>query len=150
MSVLQRCLSTLEESDVVCGAPLVMPDDDQLVAAAKDGNREAFGELVKRHADRVFHTTLCITRTREDAGDAVQEAFVSALVHLEGFDGRARFSTWLRRIAINAALMRLRKHRTSREVPMEEPADQNEASAHCEVTDAAPRSGTPSMSAEGF
>jgi RNA polymerase sigma factor (sigma-70 family) len=137
MSVSRRCLSISEKSEVAFAEMFETADDDQLVATAKDGSREAFGELVKRHTDKLFHTTLRITRNREDAEDAIQECFVSALVHLESFDGRSRFSTWLTRIAINAALMRLRKHRTLREVPME-PAEQDESSSHFEVTDTKP------------
>jgi RNA polymerase sigma-70 factor (ECF subfamily) len=64
-----------------------------------------------------------ITRHREDAEDAVQESFLSAYLHLKSFDGRARFGTWLTRIAINAALMKVRKNRTWREVPLENPAE---------------------------
>jgi RNA polymerase sigma-70 factor (ECF subfamily) len=113
-------------------------DEDRLVAAAKDGNRDAFGELIERHTDKVFHITRRIARNREDAEDAVQESVASALVHLGSFDGRSRFSTWLTRIAINAALMRLRKSRGMREVPMEEPAERGEVPPRYEVTDAAP------------
>jgi RNA polymerase sigma-70 factor (ECF subfamily) len=65
---------------------------------------------------------LRITRNREDAEDALQDSFLSAFVHLRDFDGRSSFSTWLTRIAINSALMKLRKNRGSREIPMDEPA----------------------------
>lgn len=91
-----------------------------LVSAAKSGQRAAFGELCERHANRIFHTTLRVTRCQEDAEDAVQDSFLSAFVHLESFDGRSSFATWLTRIAINAALMKLRKNRGSREIPMDE------------------------------
>ena len=82
-------------------------NDDGLVAVAKMGNETAFDELHKRHAAKVFRVAHQITRRREDAEDAVQECFLSAYIHLKGFDGRARFSTWLTRIAINAALMKV-------------------------------------------
>jgi RNA polymerase sigma factor (sigma-70 family) len=91
-----------------------------LVSAAKRGQRAAFGELCERHAKRVFHTALRVTRCQEDAEDAVQDSFLSAFVHLHSFDGRSSFATWLTRIAINAALMKLRKNRASRETPMDE------------------------------
>jgi len=94
--------------------------DERLVAIAKMGHRPAFDELYKRHAEKMFHTTRRITRNREDAEDAVQECFLNAFVHLKSFDGRSRFSTWLTRIAMNAALMKLRKNRSCREVPTEE------------------------------
>lgn len=95
--------------------------DERLVSAAKSGDRGAFDELCRRHTRRIFHMTHRITRNREDAEDAVQECFLSAFIHLRSFDGRSRFSTWLTRIAMNAALMKVRKHRTCREVAIEEP-----------------------------
>ena len=91
-----------------------------LVSAAKSGQRAAFGELCERHAKRILHTALRVTRCQQDAEDAVQDSFLSAFVHLESFDGRSSFATWLTRIAINAALMKLRKNRGSREIPMDE------------------------------
>jgi RNA polymerase sigma factor (sigma-70 family) len=96
--------------------------DDVLVAAAKMGHGTAFNELHKRHAERMFRVAQRITRHREDAEDAVQESFLCAYLHIKSFDGRARFGTWLTRIAINAALMKVRKDRKSREVPLENPA----------------------------
>jgi RNA polymerase sigma-70 factor (ECF subfamily) len=96
-------------------------EEDKLVAAARAGDPDAFAKLIMSHADMVFRATHRITRHREDAEDAVQESIVNAFVHLASFTGASRFSTWLTRIAINAALMRLRKKRLSREEPMEEP-----------------------------
>ena len=90
--------------------------DENLVAVAKKGRRIAFDELHNRHARKMFRVAHRITRNREDAEDAVQECFLNAFVHLETFDGRSKFSTWLTRIATNAALMKLRKSRASREV----------------------------------
>jgi RNA polymerase sigma-70 factor (ECF subfamily) len=77
-------------------------EEEHLVAAARGGDRTAFGELIERSAEKIFHTALQITRNREDAEDAVQESFLSALLHLHDFDGRSRFSTWLTRIACQA------------------------------------------------
>ena len=85
--------------------------EECLVAAAKAGDRDACGELFELHVDRVFRTTRRITKNLEDAEDAAQESFVSAFVHLQSFGGSSRFSTWLTRIAINTALMRLRMKR---------------------------------------
>src|ERR1700747_1735084 len=96
--------------------------DELLVAAAKTGHQTVFDELHKRHAERMFRVAQRITRHREDAEDAVQESFLCAYLHIKSFDGRARFGTWLTRIAINAALMKVRKNRKSREVPLENPA----------------------------
>jgi len=95
--------------------------DKRLVAVAKSGDKSAFDELYKRHAEKMFRTTRRITRNREDAEDAVQECFLNAFVHLKSFDGRSQFSTWLTRIAVNAALMKLRKKRCRQETPLENP-----------------------------
>jgi RNA polymerase sigma factor (sigma-70 family) len=94
--------------------------DEALVAGAKMGHGTVFNELHERHREKMFWVAHRITRHREDAEDAVQESFLSAFVHLEKFDERARFSTWLTRIAINAALMKIRKNRVSREVRVED------------------------------
>jgi len=106
-----------------------------LVSDAKRGHQAAFGELCEFHARRIFHVLLRVTRNREDAEDALQDSFLSALVHLESFDGRSNFSTWLTRIAINSALMRLRKNRASREIPMDESAGSGDALSRFEPAD---------------
>jgi RNA polymerase sigma-70 factor (ECF subfamily) len=103
--------------------------DDGLVAAAKTGDKAAFNQLCERHSEKVFRVTHRITRNREDAEDAVQEAFLNAFIHLKSFDGRSRFSTWLTRIAMNAALMILRKKSASRERPMQESIEASEIQA---------------------
>ena len=100
--------------------------DERLVAAAQIGHTAAFDELCRRHAEKIFHVAHRITRNREDAEDVVQESFLRAFIHLKSFDGRSRFSTWLTRIAINSALMSLRKNRRSREIPMEETIESSE------------------------
>jgi RNA polymerase sigma-70 factor (ECF subfamily) len=87
---------------------------------------------------QVSYVTRRITRNREDAEDAAQDCFLSAFVHLKDFDGRSRFATWLTRIAINAALMKLRKNRTAREVPIDEPNPLFEPIAQREFRDDAP------------
>jgi RNA polymerase sigma-70 factor (ECF subfamily) len=102
--------------------------DEALVAGAKMGHGSVFDELHERHRERMFRVAHRITRHREDAQDAVQESFLSAYVHLKEFDERARFSTWLTRIAINASLMKIRKNRVSREVGVGDPADAVELS----------------------
>jgi len=102
--------------------------DEALVAGAKMGHGRFFDELHERHRERMFWVAHRITQHREDAQDAVQESFLSAYVHLKKFNERARFSTWLTRIATNAALMNIRKKRVSREVGVEDPADAVELS----------------------
>jgi RNA polymerase sigma-70 factor (ECF subfamily) len=86
------------------------PDDDlALVAAARDGDYAAFEALVKRHQRRVFATALGVVKNPAEAEEVVQETFLSAFEHLDGFRGDAKFSTWLFRVATNHALMKLRK-----------------------------------------
>jgi len=97
--------------------------DEQLVAGAKMGHGSFFEELHERHRERMLSVTSRITRHHGDAQDAVQESFLSAYIHLKKFDERAKFSTWLTRIAINAALMKIRKNRASREVGVEDAID---------------------------
>jgi RNA polymerase sigma factor (sigma-70 family) len=123
MTVAQVHSEQQEDSRTVTSDATRFMSDEVLVAAAKMGHGIVFDELHKRHAERMFRVAQRITRHREDAEDVVQESFLSAYLHLHSFDGRARFKTWLTRIAINAALMKVRRSRTSREVPLENPAE---------------------------
>ena len=110
----------------------------KLIAAAKKGHGAAFGILCERHAEMILRVTFRITRNREDAEDAVQDALMSAFVHLTDFDERSRFATWLTRIAINSALGQLRKKRGIREIPIDEPSPALESRPHLEIPDRAP------------
>lgn len=91
------------------------PKESALVAAAKNGDRQAFEALVKRHQERILAIALRYTRTRHDAEDVLQQTFQKAFLYLHRFEGRSSFSTWLTRIAINEALMFLRQGRGQRE-----------------------------------
>ena len=126
------------QSDAAAVSDLRAWSEMQLIAAAKGGERSPFGELCERHMKQVFGVTRRIMPNREDAEDAVQDCFLSAFVHLKDFDGRSRFATWLTRIAINAALMKLRKKRGLQEVPMDEPNPSFEPVAQREFRDGAP------------
>lgn len=90
---------------------IVQDDEGELVAASKAGDLTSFGELVNRYERRIFRLTMNITQNREDAEDATQDAFLKSFQHLNNFEGGSRFYTWLVRIAVNEALMRLRKRR---------------------------------------
>jgi RNA polymerase sigma-70 factor (ECF subfamily) len=90
---------------------IVRPDEGALVSAAKAGDLAAFEELVTRYESRIFRLTMNITQNREDAQDAAQDAFLKSYQNLDRFQGDSRFYTWLVRIAVNEALMRLRKRR---------------------------------------
>src|ERR1700678_4688641 len=83
-----------------------------LVAAAKDGDHRAYAELCRRHSPQIFRKVLRITGNTADAEDTLQEALLKAYIHIRGFEGRSAFSSWLTRIAINSALMLLRKKRS--------------------------------------
>jgi RNA polymerase sigma-70 factor (ECF subfamily) len=93
--------------------------DDVLVGAAKLGDHPAFLELWTRYSSRVFKMTYRITGNREDAEDAIQDAWMKAYLHLNTFDGRAQFMTWFTRIAINSSLMILRRKRARPETSMD-------------------------------
>jgi RNA polymerase sigma-70 factor (ECF subfamily) len=97
-------------------------DEPLLVKAAKSGDATAFEELVNRYERKIFRLTMNITRNREDAEDAMQDAFMKAYSHLSTFQEESRFYTWLVRIAANEALMRLRKRRPN-QVSLDEPVE---------------------------
>ena len=86
--------------------------DDALVLAAQTGDEGAFTELWIRHSEMVLRVLMRVTKNREDAEDAMQEAFLKAFAHLGTFESRAKFSTWLIRIAVNSGLMILRRQRS--------------------------------------
>ena len=97
--------------------------DEGLVAATKRGDARAFEELVLRHRQRVVAVAQRITNNREDAEDVAQESFHKAFLHLNAFQEKSRFSTWLTRIAMNEAFMLLRRRREFVEVLPENPDD---------------------------
>ena len=91
-----------------------------LVQAAQQGDISAFEQLVSRYDRNVFRIAQHITQNREDAEDVVQDAFLKAYQKLDQFQGNSKFYTWLVRIAVNEALMRLRKRKTDKTVSMDE------------------------------
>ena len=99
-------------------------DDLALVHAAKQGDMAAFEQLVKRYTAMAFRVAMHIMNSREDAEDIVQDAFLKAYLNLERFEERSRFSTWLTRIAVNAALMTLRSSRRATTVSIDQEADE--------------------------
>lgn len=99
--------------------------DEQLLQAARDSDRHAFGELSSRYAKSIRKTVARIVRNDADADDVVQEALVKAYIHLKNFRGTCSFSSWLTRIAINLSLMLLRRRRTRSEVPFDPQGDED-------------------------
>jgi RNA polymerase sigma-70 factor (ECF subfamily) len=110
----------LNSSDSKPTASAVAKDDEALlVAAAKAGDMGAFQELVGRYEHKIFRLAQNITQNREDAEDVMQDAFLKSFAHLGDFQGDSRFYTWLVRIAVNEALMKLRKRRPN-QLPLDE------------------------------
>jgi len=128
----------LVKTDTPAMSDLRAWSEEQLIAAAKTGKRAPFGELCERHIKKVFRIIRPITRNREDAEDAVQDCLLNAFTHIKDFDERSRFTTWLTRIAINAALAKLRKNHRKREIPMSDPNPPGELERHNEIPDDAP------------
>ena len=113
-------------------------DDLALVHACKNGDYAAFEEIVKRYDRKLFRIAQYLMHNREDAEDAVQEAFVKAFQHLDQFREDAKFSTWLTRIAMNQSLMMLRKRRSSKEVSLDEDFQSEDGKLPIEIADWAP------------
>jgi RNA polymerase sigma-70 factor (ECF subfamily) len=101
-------------------------DEAVLVAQAKDGDTRAFGDLVRRYEGKIFRLANHITQNREDAEDVLQETFMKAYEHLEQFKGDSKFYTWIVRIAVNQALMKLRRRKTDKSVSLDEQIDTGE------------------------
>src|ERR1700751_6346996 len=105
-----------------------LSDELALVQAAKKGDLEAFSELVNRYDRNIFRIAQHITHNEDDAQDVVQDAFLKAYDNLDQFQGNSKFYTWLVRIAVNEALMRLRKRRTGKMVSIDEDVQTEEGS----------------------
>jgi RNA polymerase sigma-70 factor (ECF subfamily) len=101
-------------------------DESGLVARARDGDSGAFNELVNRYSRKIYRLAKHITQNDEDAEDVLQETFLKAYEHLNGFQGQSKFYTWIVRIAVNESLMKLRKRKSDRTVPLDEPLDTGE------------------------
>src|SRR6266481_8550056 len=112
--------------------------DEVLVSAAKNGNHRAFEVLVERHQQRMLAFARRYTRVREDAEDVVQQTFQKAFIHLNKFQGKSSFSTWLTRIAINEGLMSLRRRRALHEVPADDSSGDNGTTPGLDLADESP------------
>jgi RNA polymerase sigma-70 factor, ECF subfamily len=116
---------------------VVKDDEPKLVAAAQAGDVQAFETLVGRYERKIFRLTQNIMQNHEDAEDAMQEAFLKAYEHLSEFEGNSRFYTWLVRIAVNQALMKLRKRRPN-QVSLDQDVDTGEDMIPRDVEDWGP------------
>jgi RNA polymerase sigma-70 factor (ECF subfamily) len=111
----------------------LQPDESLLVDKAKAGDQQAFTDLVGRYQRKIYRLAKNITRNDEDAEDVLQEAFLKAYEHLDSFEGHSKFYTWIVRIAVNEALMKLRKRRGDREVSLDEPVGLGEEEVKREI-----------------
>jgi RNA polymerase sigma-70 factor (ECF subfamily) len=101
-------------------------DEAVLVSQAREGDITAFSELVRRYEGKIFRLAQHITQNREDAEDVLQETFMKAYEHLDQFKGDSKFYTWIVRIAVNQALMKLRRRKTDKSVSLDEQIDTGE------------------------
>jgi RNA polymerase sigma-70 factor (ECF subfamily) len=106
--------------------PAEVFDEAPLVERARSGDAAAFSELVNRYERKIFRLAKHITQNDEDAEDVLQETFLKAYSHLDTFQGQSKFYTWIVRIAVNEALMKLRKRKSSKTVSLDEPTDTGE------------------------
>ena len=111
--------------------------DAELVRAAHAGSSAAFADLQHFYSRPLYNTIVGITKNREDAEDALQDTFLRAYLALRNFEGRSSFYSWLTRIAMNSALMILRKRRARPEVSFEPIYEDGEGDAHFEFKDSA-------------
>ena len=102
-----------QEIGIVTISPAVtLPaDESDLVARARAGDKAAIRTIVRQNNRRLFRVARSILKDEWEAEDAVQEAYVRAFRRLDDFEGRSRLATWLTRIVVNEALMRLRRRR---------------------------------------
>ena len=98
----------------------------ELVNRARAGDAAAFSTLIRQYEGKIFRLAMNITQNREDAEDVLQESFLKAYEHLDQFQGNSKFYTWIVRIAVNQALMKLRKRKTDRSVSLDEQIDTGE------------------------
>jgi RNA polymerase sigma-70 factor (ECF subfamily) len=101
-------------------------DESALVAKARAGDAQAFTDLVNQYERKIYRLAKHITQNDEDAEDVLQDTFMKAYEHLETFHGNSKFYTWIVRIAVNESLMKLRKRKSDRTVPLDEPVDTGE------------------------
>lgn len=133
MSAILTFVSGGPEATIVSSS--APPKESALVAAAKNGDGQAFEALVKRHQRRILTIAVRYTRTRHDGEDVLQQTLQKAFLYLHRFEGRSSFSTWLTRIAINEALMFLRRGRGQREISIEDLINRNGAASRLEILD---------------
>jgi RNA polymerase sigma-70 factor (ECF subfamily) len=101
-------------------------DEAALVALSRQGDTDAYGQLVRGYQNKIFRLAQHITQNREDAEDVLQETFLKAYEHLDQFQGNSKFYTWIVRIAVNQALMKLRRRKNDKSVSLDDTIDTGE------------------------
>ena len=136
MGVLDACLPVAivkARLSVTSSSNLTVADEGELVSRAQSGDNDAFAELVGRYQNKIYRLARNITQSNEDAEDVLQETFLKAYSHLDGFQRNSKFYTWIVRIAVNESLMKLRRRKSDRTVPLDEPLDTGEESVAREI-----------------
>ena len=136
--MLTSCTDEIGKPEAALSSFSAPAGDEALVLAAKNGNEQAFEILVERHRRKIFVVALRFTRVREDAEDITQQSFQKAFVYLQKFEGKSSFSTWLTRIAVNEALMLLRRGRGRREISIDDGRFELKEAARLEIPDLDP------------
>ena len=113
-------------------------DEEQLVAEAKGGSHAAFEKLFEFYRTRIFRMAQMVAHSYEDAEDVIQQSFHKAFIHLQSFEGRSSFSTWLTRIALNEALMLKRSNRRFRRISIDHSEATDDAAPVLEIPDSRP------------
>jgi RNA polymerase sigma-70 factor (ECF subfamily) len=121
-----------------CSVERSITHDDEIVSAAQAGCPKAFAALHAIYSRRLYSTILAITRSPEDAEDALQETFMRVHLAIHTFEGRSTVYSWLTRIAINSALMVLRKRRARTEILFDPQPDAQADAACFDIKDSAP------------
>jgi RNA polymerase sigma-70 factor, ECF subfamily len=103
-----------------------IPTDMELVALLSKGSEAAFSEILNRYSEKVHHLAMRITRNEEDSEEVLQDVFVTIYTKIDHFEGKSAFSSWLYRITVNTAFMKLRKKRQAPVVSLEDVGPQVE------------------------
>jgi len=125
-------------------------DEVQLVERARAGDLEAFEELLGRHQQRVMRVVLSILKEPMDAEEVAQDVFLTVFEKIDHFRGDSSFSTWLHRVAVNAALMRRRKSKADRSVPLDDVMPSFDERGHLavDIADWSQQAGDPVLARE--
>ena len=125
-------------------------DEVQLVERARAGDLEAFEELLGRHQQRVMRVVLSILKEPMDAEEVAQDVFLTVFEKIDHFRGDSSFSTWLHRVAVNAALMRRRKSKADRSVPLDDVMPSFDERGHLavDIADWSQQAGDPVVARE--